>query len=427
MRKERFCYGMILFLMIGFSLPGRAQQGDYFSNEITEGNFRITFLTPDIFRIQAIAWGDFAEMEIPDSLKQECTFRVLQVEDRLRVSGYCFTLDYIPQPGITAASNPVLTRCYDTLAIYPLANATETGKPVTRGVWIVENRHGEYFPVAENIVHDRLVVLTPNSYDAADRNLEQLSGRSLPDVKQSNTPQIYFRPEKGKAIVFIEAKKSSTIYYTIDGTEPSYQSSVWSASDTLSRSAMVKAFSMYKNYLPSGVATAKIVMSKARAIQWKVPYSSPYCGMGEFALMDGITGDPDDYTRGWIGVPEQDVDVKIELNKATLLSMAGVRFFHQPEKGIYLPDRVTIDISENGRRYQTVYEQEIILPDAPYSHWTYAVTAHFDSRKVKAIRVRASQRQGVKKEREFLAHKQWIFLDEVTREEGHNTSSVKGR
>ena len=71
-------------------------------------------------------------------------------------------------------------------------------------------------------------------------------------------PNIRMQYEDGKTIVTITAANATAIYYTIDGSEPTTSSLLYTEPFTLTETAVVKAFGIGDGYLDSEVAEAAI-------------------------------------------------------------------------------------------------------------------------------------------------------------------------
>ena len=99
-------------------------------------------------------------------------------------------------------------------------------------------------------------------------NLAQILTNAIPflaetkkEVTQLGGPSIRQENENGKTTVSISSSnKTAVIYYTIDGTEPTTSSTVYTEPFTLTQAATLKAFATADGYLPSAVVTAEIAI-----------------------------------------------------------------------------------------------------------------------------------------------------------------------
>ena len=86
------------------------------------------------------------------------------------------------------------------------------------------------------------------------------------DVTAVGTPSITARQEDGYTVVSISAANGNAIYYTLDGTEPTTESTRYTEPFTLTEPATVKAFAKGDGYSDSKVAVKDVViMVKAAA------------------------------------------------------------------------------------------------------------------------------------------------------------------
>ena len=79
------------------------------------------------------------------------------------------------------------------------------------------------------------------------------------------TPVITFTQEDGQSVVTITAANSNAIYYTLDGTEPTAASTLYTEPFTLTDSLVVKAFATGDGYTDSEIAEKKIAIAHKAA------------------------------------------------------------------------------------------------------------------------------------------------------------------
>ncbi len=406
---------LICFICFVFSLSGIAQQ-PLSKNTLQDKEVMITFITPQMIRVQVATDRDFEVFLFPDSLTEGFYAKVLHHEDRFRLDSKLFSFEYNTQPGLSPAKASVLTT-KNGITIKPFAINFPDTTSLKAGVLVLDNAHGEWFPESKSAVSDKIIIITQNTFSEQLRVLELLSGKIFEGHESCRTPQIYFKPIKGKALMTIVSNEDATIYFTRDGSEPTRESEIYRQQEMLGTSIQIRAFAIADGYLPSEIGKAQIVMSKAREITWRSKYSPDYCGFGEYAFMDGIEGHESNKNIGWIGIPDNNLSVTVELNKTMNLSMLGLRFLHDPAAGIFLPQRVQVEVSEDGWRYKRIYRQKIKPPDAPFHALSYNITARFRPRKIRYVRVTALQYQCEERGPAFLEGKTWIFTDELRYEQ----------
>ncbi|PLX00152.1 MAG: hypothetical protein C0593_01650 [Marinilabiliales bacterium] len=408
---------LLLVALVAIPTTQFAQNFPVKESTIAEGELMLTVISEQIIRVQWSEQKEFAETpeeELPD---WQPKLRIAQHEDRLRLESPFFTFIHIPQKGISLDVSPWVNTPFIPEKIFLLSEDPMNQRSVNHGVLIIDNREQKFLPVSPSAEADRIIIFSNNNFNEAIDYLQNVTGRNIHLMDACRTPQIYFKPVKGKALMQIESAPGATIYYTTDGSMPTYFSEKYNQPVTLNHSAAVRAFATCEEMLPSAIGEAQIVMSKAREIKWRHSYSENFCGLGEYALMDGLSGDPDDYTLNWIGIPDKDLSVEVELNKPTTISMLGIRFLQQAEEGIFIPEKVTIEVSCDGRRFQRVYRHRVKPPDAPYHHWTHAITARFRARDVKYIRIYADVNDELQLKETFLEGSRWIFVDELIYEQ----------
>ncbi|PID95356.1 MAG: hypothetical protein CSA95_00085 [Bacteroidetes bacterium] len=413
---------LIVLVVLCFTLSLNAQKQVF-----KEGGLQLSFLSDHIVRIQLSNHQTFATFPLPDSLTIDPHAKVLRHEDQIRIKNTYLDFGFSLQERIPLTASPWVKTSSSAPKIFVCATEPKSINDLKKGVLILDNLTEKYFPVAKiPPVADRILIVSDHNYEQELETLERISGKAIWEKGgTSPPPQIYFKPEHGRAILQIESSSDATIFYTTDGTPPSYTSAIYKEPQPLTTSTRVSAFSLMEGELPSEIRTASITMSKAHTITWDYPYSEEFCGSGAYALMDGLCGDPSDYRNNWIGVPGARLTAKVKLNRPMQLSELQIGFLHQPVKGIFLPQKVSIEVSYNGWRYHRVYQDRLTPPDAPSHPKRYVVTTTFLPRKVRYIRIIAESEEKKHPSPHFLNGKQWIFVDEIHYEKPPTTQSPR--
>jgi len=154
---------------------------------------------------------------------------------------------------------------------------------------------------------------------------------------------------------------------------------------------------------------SQVVTAKYHRIphDWKITlesrYSSQYTGGGDFGLIDGIRGTANWSGGGWQGYQGKDFVAVVDLGSVQDVSRVGAGFLQDVGSWIYMPARVEIELSMDGRSFSPaisianeVSEQQegVIIRDFVKS---------IPSKQARYVKVRAVN----------LRPEKWIFVDEI--------------
>lgn len=198
--------------------------------------------------------------------------------------------------------------------------------------------------------------------------------------------------------------KPVDIHYTTDGSAPSAKSQRFTQPFFIDSDATVKALAIAADGRRSLVATAKYHRIKH---DWKLSlesrYSSQYTGGGDFALIDGIRGTPNWSGGGWQGYWGKDFVAVLDLGKEQEVSKVGAGFLQDMGSWIWMPPRVEIELSIDGKNFEPAIT---IANDVPETREGVVIRDFVKSiprQKARYIRIRAVN----------LRAEGWVFVDEI--------------
>ena len=143
------------------------------------------------------------------------------------------------------------------------------------------------------------------------------------------------------------------IYYTLDGSEPDSNSTLYEGPFPIERSATIKAIT-YNEY-GEGVITEQYLLShlgmgaKIKLNTQFSTYKSIYSGGGEDALIDGLLGSNTTYADGhWQGYWGDSIDAVIDFGKPTEINEVTMRFMQNTFDWILAPREIMLYVSDDG-------------------------------------------------------------------------------
>jgi len=168
-------------------------------------------------------------------------------------------------------------------------------------------------------------------------------------------------------IMLHEIKTNCKIFYTIDGTEPTVNSTEYILPFEIDKTTTIKAIAIDASGNKSKIMTG--TLNKIRdgvKINIFSKYNTQYSAGGVLALIDGIRGGLDFRTGEWQGYQDTDLIAIIDLGKIKNITKIGAGFLQDVSPWILFPPKVEFWVSTNGKNYKQV---SVVKNDIPRNKW----------------------------------------------------------
>lgn len=154
---------------------------------------------------------------------------------------------------------------------------------------------------------------------------------------------------------FDTEKYQPEIHYTLDGTDPVATSPIYKVPFYITDSVMVKAAIFTGDLRSETISATRLDYHKAigKTVAYRFRYNSSYPAAGNTTLTDGYRGGLTYSDGRWQGFLTN-LDVTIDLGEVKELGYVSAKFMQLTGPGVYLPDYVTVSVSENGTDFQEV-------------------------------------------------------------------------
>jgi hypothetical protein len=149
-----------------------------------------------------------------------------------------------------------------------------------------------------------------------------------------------------------------------------------------------------------------------KPVQLLTQYSDKYPVGGPQALTNGLHG-PNDYNCNWLGLEAQNLEAVIDLGKETSFSSVSAGFLQMWYAWIWLPLRVDVAVSSDGKTFNTVSSMENSVPDTTAGTFSKVFTADVGKQTARYVRVSAPARLTCPDWHIGAGQKSWIFVDEI--------------
>jgi len=205
------------------------------------------------------------------------------------------------------------------------------------------------------------------------------------------------------------------IHYTLDGSEPCASSALYTAPFPLSRSATIRMVEMRDRQVLS-LSEAVVHRHEANGCvpELKIPFSHKYHGGGPATLTGGFCPcDPDYRGAQWHGLEGDDIEATIDLGRAAPLREVRARFLQATLSWIFLPLRVRVLGSADGRAFREIAEAENPIPATEVGPVIREFSLAGGGEAARYVRVHAQSRGVCPGGHMGAGGKAWTFIEEI--------------
>jgi hypothetical protein len=207
--------------------------------------------------------------------------------------------------------------------------------------------------------------------------------------------------------------KGLPVYYTTDGSEPGIESRKYFKPLSIEKSVKVQAAAIDKSGARSQTVSVEFKHTSQPEPVYRLPFSEKYRAGGVFGLVDGQKGSASFGDGRWQGFEGIDLDVTIAFEKPEAANSISVNFLQDQGAWVFLPKKVLIQVSDDGKVFQTV--KETVFPvkeDAQVRIETVKATLD-RSEMPEYIKVIAENAGPLPQWHPGAGGKAWMFVDEV--------------
>ncbi len=208
---------------------------------------------------------------------------------------------------------------------------------------------------------------------------------------------------------------SVKVFYTTDGSVVN-QFSAPSTEPFIQDKPFLLKIAAYKNGQQIGsIYEKKVYIHKGLGHKLTLlsEFHSKYSAGGSNALIDGSLGGKDYNDGFWQGFHENDMMAEINLEKQTVINKVEINFLQNVSSWIFLPLRVEVLISDNGKEYQSVYNEKLGIPKRQPNQVIKKLTVDLAGVKTSYIKVIAKNVGICPEWHTGAGEKAWLFVDEI--------------
>lgn len=251
--------------------------------------------------------------------------------------------------------------------------------------------------------------------DASDWPIERWDASGFIPVPVIHAPRTF----KTKCTVSISTESNNpypTQYALISAEDAAPKTDEWVdyfGPFTVQSSSVILARTVQSNHTSSTVQHALKQVNHPYTLNLNTPLSNQYAAGGDQALIDGIEGGNQYQTGDWQGYWGTDISGIIDLKQPTRITGVQVGALRDIRPWIFLPKRVAISCSQDGRNWVPFGERDHAInqsDEAPIRH-TFEISGNATAR---YIRFDVANHGLLPEGHLGAGNPSWVFLDEVS-------------
>lgn len=224
-------------------------------------------------------------------------------------------------------------------------------------------------------------------------------------------------PDPNEEVLKVSFKTidDSPIYYTLDGSEPTDKSNLYTDTLKINQACVVKAISVR----PTGNSRVfqeevKIHKASFKPITMLQPINRQYAFDGAGTLLDGLKGNHNYKTGRWIAFFKNDMEAVIDMKEPTEISSVSISTLVEKGDWVFGARRFAVSVSEDGENFKEVAAEDYPAMTLDNPNKIYDHTLTFTPVSAKYIKVYVQPEHSLPDWHGGKGHPSFVFLDEIT-------------
>jgi len=207
------------------------------------------------------------------------------------------------------------------------------------------------------------------------------------------------------------------IVYTLDGSDPTPRSQVYSEPLLIDRQMLIKAAVLTGN-TAGEITQLPLLVHKGIGCKMKIKakystYNPAYAAGGDGALLDGLTGSMNFADGRWQGYQGQDIELEIDLTKETPLTSVTMDFLQNAYSWILLPKDVQVFTSSDGTNYRLAASVTHDVPPTGSNTVIHTFKADLTGMTSRTLKIIAHSQGNLPAGHHAAGNPSFMFTDEV--------------
>lgn len=216
-------------------------------------------------------------------------------------------------------------------------------------------------------------------------------------------------------VVHMTTVGDAEIRYTLDGSQPTASSPLYTGAIHLQKSAKIRA-AAFRNGKRSNVSSQDVVFNKATACPVKLlqPTHKNYTYNGGATLTDGLIGDKGFGTGRWLGFCGNDLEAVIDLKKPTNVSSVSLNTCVDKGSWIFDARNIEVSVSNDGVNFTTVAKNSLPALEKNSADNINTYELKFSQTKARYIKVYATSEHNIPEWHSGKGKPAFLFVDEIS-------------
>ena len=216
-------------------------------------------------------------------------------------------------------------------------------------------------------------------------------------------------------LIHMTTAGNAEIRYTLDGTEPTANSTLYTGAIVLQKSAKIRA-AAFRDGKRSSVTSQDISFNKATAcpVELLQPTHKNYTYKGGATLTDGLLGDKGFGTGRWLGFSGNDLEAVIDLKQNTDVSSVSLNTCVDKGSWIFDARYIEVSVSADGKSFTKVASKSLpaLEEQTPDNIYTYELT--FPQTTTRYVKVTATSEHNIPEWHGGKGKPAFLFVDEIS-------------
>ena len=216
-------------------------------------------------------------------------------------------------------------------------------------------------------------------------------------------------------LIHMTTAGKAEIRYTLDGTEPTVNSTLYTGAIVLQKSAKIRA-AAFRDGKRSSVTSQDISFNKATAcpVELLQPTHKNYTYKGGATLTDGLLGDKGFGTGRWLGFSGNDLEAIIDLKQNTDVSSVSLNTCVDKGSWIFDARNIEVSVSADGKSFTKVASKSLpaLEEQTPDNIYTYELT--FPQTTTRYVKVTATSEHNIPEWHGGKGKPAFLFVDEIS-------------
>lgn len=216
-------------------------------------------------------------------------------------------------------------------------------------------------------------------------------------------------------LIHMTTAGNAEIRYTLDGTEPTANSTLYTGAIVLQKSAKIRA-AAFRDGKRSSVTSQNISFNKATAcpVELLQPTHKNYTYKGGATLTDGLLGDKGFGTGRWLGFSGNDLEAVIDLKQNTDVSSVSLNTCVDKGSWIFDARNIEVSVSADGKSFTKVASKSLpaLEEQTPDNIYTYELT--FPQTTTRYVKVNATSEHNIPEWHGGKGKPAFLFVDEIS-------------